>query len=488
MLVPAGPSTRAHASQGAPGYLRRDAGRVESLGLGDPAPLPRASAVIRERLQPSSSPSSPGHRRDAHRRSRSSGAATSPSRVRRSSTSATERACSTPGGDHDLGEQVRVAGDDRLGRARRAPRRGRARPGPRGRSGRRAARSPRREARRRSRGPPARAGIPSGMSSVRHSASRPSRSDDPVDDLGGHPPEGGQLAARDREHPRRGLVELGLAGDVDRLLRVAGRDQGPHARVGAGQVVDAETRCRSRRSARRAGTRRRRRSGARCRCRPRSRCRWCPTSTRPYQGRAKIVRSPPAGTMQAAVPMSRSSVESVTWVPRLGRILGISSSVSSSSGRIRSAQTPVALTTLSARTSMRSPDSASRKATPGGPSVVVEDLGHLGAVHHHGAEALRLAEDGQHEAHVVGLAVVEEIGGARLQSAPGPGSARPPPRPRSCGGGRATSSRPPPECSLRWLRPRPIREVAITSYMFSPIPMRRSRRLSPSAGTRNGVG
>ena len=52
------------------------------------------------------------------------------------------------------------------------------------------------------------------------------------------------------------------------------------------------------------------------------------------------------------------------WDPRLGRIFGISSSVSNSSGRIRSAQTPVALTMLSARTSIRSPDSASVKATP----------------------------------------------------------------------------------------------------------------------------
>ena len=52
------------------------------------------------------------------------------------------------------------------------------------------------------------------------------------------------------------------------------------------------------------------------------------------------------------------------WVPRLGAIRGISSSVRISSGRIRSAQTPVALTTFVARTSKRSPDSASVKATP----------------------------------------------------------------------------------------------------------------------------
>ena len=38
------------------------------------------------------------------------------------------------------------------------------------------------------------------------------------------------------------------------------------------------------------------------------------------------------------------------WVPRLGAIFGTSASEWSSSGRIRSAHTPVALTTLSART------------------------------------------------------------------------------------------------------------------------------------------
>ena len=54
----------------------------------------------------------------------------------------------------------------------------------------------------------------------------------------------------------------------------------------------------------------------------------------------------------------------------------------------------------------------------GGAAVAVEHLGHLGAVQHHRAEALGLAEHRQDEAHVVGLAVVEEVGVvgvARLQ-------------------------------------------------------------------------
>ena len=52
------------------------------------------------------------------------------------------------------------------------------------------------------------------------------------------------------------------------------------------------------------------------------------------------------------------------WVPRLGAIRGTSSSARISSGRMRSAQTPVALTTLAALTSKLSPLSASVQRTP----------------------------------------------------------------------------------------------------------------------------
>ena len=74
-------------------------------------------------------------------------------------------------------------------------------------------------------------------------------------------------------------------------------------------------------------------------------------------------RSSPAGTMQAAEPVEMSARSSSTWVPRLGAICGTSSS-SISSEPTRSAQTPVALTTFSASTSKRAPDSASTAATP----------------------------------------------------------------------------------------------------------------------------
>ena len=96
-------------------------------------------------------------------------------------------------------------------------------------------------------------------------------------------------------------------------------------------------------------------------------------------------------------------------MPRLGAIRGTSSS-STTSGRIVSAQTPVALTTWSATTSIRSPESDSTKATPARAPRPACDLDHLGAVQHHRAVALGLAEDGEDEADVVGLAVVEEVG------------------------------------------------------------------------------
>ena len=67
----------------------------------------------------------------------------------------------------------------------------------------------------------------------------------------------------------------------------------------------------------------------------------------PGQREDRAARRRP-GTIAAAFSGSRSrSIR--TCVPRLGRITGMSSSSCSSSGRMRSAQTPVALTTLSAR-------------------------------------------------------------------------------------------------------------------------------------------
>ncbi|CAB4930005.1 unannotated protein [freshwater metagenome] len=74
-------------------------------------------------------------------------------------------------------------------------------------------------------------------------------------------------------------------------------------------------------------------------------------------------RPPPEGTI-APERSGSFSVGSVTWVPRDGRMTGTSASSWSSAGRSRSAQTPVALTTLCARIANSEPVSASRTVTP----------------------------------------------------------------------------------------------------------------------------
>jgi hypothetical protein len=51
--------------------------------------------------------------------------------------------------------------------------------------------------------------------------------------------------------------------------------------------------------------------------------------------------------------------------------------------------------------------------------VVFDQPGHLDPVGGHRAEAHGLAEDGQHEPHVVGLAVVEQVAAARLAGGQG---------------------------------------------------------------------
>ena len=76
-----------------------------------------------------------------------------------------------------------------------------------------------------------------------------------------------------------------------------------------------------------------------------------------------MLRPPPAGTIAPAFRCS-VSIDTVTCVPRLGLIAGTSSSAWNSSGRIWSAHTPVAFTTLAARTSNGSPLASSTQRTP----------------------------------------------------------------------------------------------------------------------------
>ncbi len=88
-----------------------------------------------------------------------------------------------------------------------------------------------------------------------------------------------------------------------------------------------------------------------------------PTSVRPSHGSANMNRPPPDGTIAPERSGSLSD-GTVMWVPREGRITGTSASSRSSVGRSRSAQTPVALTTLAARIANRSPLIRSSTSTP----------------------------------------------------------------------------------------------------------------------------
>ena len=174
--------------------------------------------------------------------------------------------------------------------------------------------------------------------------------DEPVDRHLGHPPPGRELAAGDRDHPRGGLIQLGLARDVDRLLRVAGRDQRAHAgerarqlrgsEVGAEELVDGLEQVLDvlaggldvleRALVVVVGR----------------------ADQRVPEPRQREDRAPAAGRHdRAAASAAGPRARSRTWVPRLGRMRGSSASSWSSCGRSSSAHTPVALTTLAARTS-----------------------------------------------------------------------------------------------------------------------------------------
>ena len=171
--------------------------------------------------------------------------------------------------------------------------------------------------------------------------------DEPVDGHLGHPPPGRELAAGDRDHARRGLIQLGLARDVDRLLRVAGRDQRPHAGERAGQLARLELGAEEGVDGLEQIVDVLARRLRRARGRPRSRCRSCRSAcARATAARRSSAPRRPARSRRRPAAGPRGA--DVMWVPRLGRMRGSSASSCSSCGRRRSAHTPVALTTLAA--------------------------------------------------------------------------------------------------------------------------------------------
>ena len=308
---------------------------------------------------------------------------------------------------------------------------------------------------------------------MRHSRLPPVALDDSVDDELRHPPPGGELAAGDRQHPRRGLVELGLARDVHRLLRVAGGDQRPHAGVGARDVVGGQLQLqvlvdRVQQVVDVVVAGRHVVDVAVVVVVGR-----CPISARPYQGRTKIGALLPRRddarrvADRQVVGRERDVRAAAGRDPRdllLGQDLVGPDAVGPDAGRVDDVRRPGPRGARPTRPRV--------KATPAARPSSIEDLGHLGAVQQHRPEALGLAQDRQDEPDVVGLAVVEEVGRVGLER----GQRRDQLRgllagDRAVAVGRPVlpSSRP---CSARWLRPRPMREVAITSYMLRPIPMR----------------
>ena len=262
--------------------------------------------------------------------------------------------------------------------------------------------------------------MPSGISCVRHGASRPSRST-----------IRSTASFAIRRHvvslppvivtiPLERLVQLGLARDVDRLLRVAGRDQRPHAGVRAGDVAGAE------------------RPSRRTRCSASSRYSTSSSAGRTWSSVALVVvvgraderlaeprqhedRAPAARRHdRAGVARGSRSAGSTMCVPRLGRMhrhLGLvvqlvrAQPVGPHAGRVDDVRR------RGPRTRRRS--RASRTRTPR-RAVALEQPVTSTRLAEHRAEALGLAEHGQHEPHVVGLAVVEQVAaasGARPASA-----------------------------------------------------------------------
>ena len=236
--------------------------------------------------------------------------------------------------------------------------------------------------------------------------------DDPVDGHLRHPPPGGELAARDRYEAGARLEQLRLARDVDRLLRVARRDQRTDAGVGARQVGAVEGHVEEAVAgaeqvvdvvARRrhvlelavvvvvGGPHQRPSEPGEREDRP---------AVADRHDRTGHERQRLAADRDVGAP-ARPDVRNLL----LGVDLVGADPVGPYAGRIHDVgrpdvEAPTGKTVLAAHTAR--------------PPVFVEQAPDLAAVGHHGAEALGLPQDGEHEPRVVGLAVVEEVGRARL--------------------------------------------------------------------------
>ena len=144
----------------------------------------------------------------------------------------------------------------------------------------------------------------------------------------------------------------------------------------------------------------------------RGRCRWSRSASARATAARRSSGRRPRGRSRPRSPAARA-LSTTRCVPREGRMTGTSASSCSSAGRSRSAQTPVALTTLVARTSSSSPLSASRSTRADRAAALLQQADGLEPVGEDGAEALGLGQHGQDQPGVVGLAVVEEVAAGR---------------------------------------------------------------------------
>ena len=212
---------------------------------------------------------------------------------------------------------------------------------------------------------------------------------------------------------------------------------------------------------------------------------------RPEQrcGRATAARRSTVPPPPARSPRRRAAgrrARRVTCVPRLGAILGTSASEWSSSGpdpvgphagRVdhvvgadRELLAGLGVAHLYAR--LREPSS-------------LQQLDHLEPVGADRAEPLGLAEHGQHEPRVVGLAVVEQVAAGRVAVARARAAARRPPRRRSSGAGRGSSRLVASPGSRRRARPRSARRrhhvVHVQADAGQPVRPRAVERRRPRA-------